>query len=42
MQELMYLAARLVNSGHRLKIVFSRYCPGFEAFKIVYDRLAFQ
>lgn len=42
MQELMYLAARLVNSGRRLKIVFSRYCPGFEAFKIVYDRLAFQ
>jgi len=41
MQELMYLAARLVNSGRRLKIVFSRYCPGFEAFKIVYDRLAF-
>jgi len=42
MQELMYLAARLINSGRRLKIVFSRYCPGFEAFKIVYDRLAFQ
>jgi hypothetical protein len=42
MQELMYLAARLVSSGHRLKIVFSRYCPGFEAFKIVHERLAFQ
>ena len=42
MQELMYLAARLVNSGRRLKIVFSRFCPCFEAFKIVYDRLAFQ
>ena len=36
MQELMYLAARLVKTAHRLKIVFSRYCPGFEAFKIVY------
>jgi hypothetical protein len=42
MQELMYLAVRLVNSGRSLKIVFSRYCPGFEAFKMVYDRLAFQ
>ena len=42
MQELMYLAARLVKTGHRLKIVFSRYCPGFEAFKLVYGRLAWQ
>jgi hypothetical protein len=40
MQELMYLAARLIETGHRLKIVFSRYCPGFEAFKAVYGRLA--
>ena len=42
MQELMYLAARLIKTGHRLKIVFSRYCPGFEAFRFLYDRLAFQ
>jgi len=42
MQELMYLAARLVKTGRRLKIVFSRYCPGFEAFKLLYGRLAWQ
>ena len=42
MQELMYLAARLVKTGRRLKIVFSRYCPGFEAFKLLYGRMAWQ
>jgi hypothetical protein len=25
-----------------MKMVSSRYCPGFEAFKIVYERLAYQ
>uniref|UniRef100_UPI000556F849 transposase n=1 Tax=Desulfatiglans anilini TaxID=90728 RepID=UPI000556F849 len=39
-QELMYLAARLVTTGRRLKIVFSRHCPAFEAFGAVYNRLA--
>lgn len=39
-QELMYLAARVIQSGHRVKIVFSRHCPGFEAFQGVYMRLA--
>jgi hypothetical protein len=41
MQELMYLAARLVRTGRRLKLVFSRHCPAFEAFQTVYERFAF-
>jgi hypothetical protein len=41
MQELMYLAARLVKTGRRLKLLFSRCCPGFEAFQTVYERLAY-
>lgn len=40
MQELMYLAARLVKTGRRLKLLFSRHCPGFGAFHSVYSRLA--
>jgi hypothetical protein len=40
MQELMYLAARLVKTGRRLKLVFSRHCPAFEAFQTVYVRFA--
>ena len=36
MQELMYLAARLVRTGRRLKLVFSRHCPAFAAFRTVY------
>ncbi len=39
-QELMYLAARLVTTGRRLKIIFSRHCPAFEPFGAVYNRLA--
>jgi len=41
MQELMYLAARVVESGHRLKLKFSSYCPGFEAYRSVYQQLAY-
>ena len=41
MQELMYLAARLVKTGRRLKLLFSRHCPAFEAFRTVYRRLAY-
>jgi len=41
MQELMYLAARVIESGHRLKLQFSRYCPGFEAYRLVYQQLAY-
>ena len=40
-QELMYLAARVIESGRRLKLQFSRYCPGFEAFQYVYQKLAY-
>ena len=40
MQEFMYLAARLVRTGRRLKLVFSRHCPAFEAFRTVHTRLA--
>jgi hypothetical protein len=39
MQELVYLAARLVNSGRRLKLRLSRHCPAFEVFKDLYGRL---
>lgn len=40
MQELMYLAGRLVKTGRRLKLVFSRHCPAFAAFRTVYARFA--
>jgi len=41
MQELIYLAARLIDSGHRLKLRFSRHCPGFDAFRLTYERLGY-
>jgi hypothetical protein len=40
MQEMMYLAARLVKTGRRLKLIFSRHCPGFGAFRFIYGHLA--
>ena len=40
MQELMYLAARLVKTGRCLKLLFSRHCPAFASFQSVYGRLA--
>jgi hypothetical protein len=39
-QELMYLAARLVRTGRRLKLLFSRHCPAFGAFHALYVRFA--
>jgi len=39
-QELIYLAGRLIRSGRRWKLRFGRYCPGFAAFEFVYNRLA--
>ena len=39
-QELMYLAGRLVKTGRRLKLLFGRHCPAFGAFQAVYHRLA--
>jgi len=40
MQELMYLAARVLRTGHRLVLRFAAHCPGFAAFELVYGRLA--
>lgn len=39
-QELVYLAARLVRSGRRLFLRFSRHCPAYSAFSDVYGRLS--
>jgi hypothetical protein len=39
-QELMSVAARVVVSGRRLALKFSRACPAFPSFAAVYDRLA--
>ncbi len=38
-QELMYLAARLINTGRQLKLRFSRHCPAFAAFSAVHSGL---
>jgi len=38
-QELMYRAARLIATGRRLKLRFSRHCTGYRAFDSVYRRL---
>jgi len=40
MQELMYVAARVVESGRRLALKFSRHCPAFPSFEAVYGKLA--
>ncbi len=39
-QELMYLAARLIRSGRRLRLRFSSHCPAFWAFSHVYGKLS--
>jgi len=38
-QELIYLAARLISSGRRLRLRFGRHCPAFASFADVYGRL---
>ena len=38
-QELMYLAARVITTGHRMKRRFSKQCPGFNAFEATYHKL---
>ena len=38
-QELIYLAARLINTGRRLTLRFSRHCSVFAAFRAVYKGL---
>jgi len=39
MQELMYVAARVIRSGRRIRLRFAAHCPGFEAFQVVYNHL---
>jgi len=41
MQELMYLASRLVESGRRLKLSFSYNCPCVRIFKELCQRPAY-
>ena len=38
-QELMYLAARLIRSGNRLRLRFGCHCPAYHAFVGLYNRL---
>ena len=40
MQELVYLAARLVRTGRRLKLVFGTHCPAVAIYRRLYLRLA--
>jgi hypothetical protein len=39
-QELMYVAARVVESGRQLALKFSKACPAFPSFEAVYAKLA--
>lgn len=41
MQELMYLAARVIETGRRLKLAFSRHCATVKVFASLYHRLAY-
>ena len=41
MQELMYLAARVIETGRRLKLAFSRHCLTVKVFASLYYRLAY-
>ena len=41
MQELMYLAGRLVQSGRRLKLALGRHCPAAAIFQRLYEQLAY-
>ncbi len=41
MQELMYLAARVIETGRRLKLAFSRHCVTVKVFASLYHRLAY-
>ena len=39
MQELIYVAARVIESGRRLGLQFARHCPAFNSFSAVYQKL---
>jgi hypothetical protein len=41
MQELMYLAGRMVQSGRRLKLALGRHCPAAAIFQRLYEQLAY-
>jgi hypothetical protein len=41
MQELMYLAGRVVQSGRRLKLALGRHCPAAAIFQRLYEQLAY-
>ncbi len=41
MQELMYLAGRMVETGRRLKLALGRHCPSAAIFQRLYERLAY-
>ncbi len=38
-QELIYLAGRLISSAHRLRLRFGRHCPAFPVFNDTYNKL---
>lgn len=40
MQEIMYLAARLIRTGRNLKLRFGRHCPAFNVFRLLYQRFS--
>lgn len=39
MQELMYMACRLVSSGRQLTLRFGQHCPSFKSFSAVYGTI---
>ena len=41
MQELMYLAARIIRTGRRVKLAFGRQCSVVALFEGLYDRLVY-
>lgn len=41
MQELMYLAGRMVETGRRLKLALGRHCPAAAIFQRLYEQLAY-
>lgn len=40
MQELMYMACRLVQSGRQLFLRFGRHCPGYKVYRDLYQEVA--
>jgi len=40
LQEIMYVAARLVRTGRRLILRFGQHCPSFEAYRLLLQRFS--